>query len=112
MESYTMKTLKKSNNRKIFGVCGGIADYFGIDPSIIRLAVVVLSLFSVGTGIIVYIIAALIMPENTTSYEEDIDNLKSANLNDNEPESSNTSSSAHTTSGHTDEEFNSYFDEK
>ncbi len=108
-----MKTLKKSNNRKICGVCGGIADYFGIDPSIVRLAVVILSLFSVGTGIVIYIIAALIMPENTDSYDEDdIDNLKRANVNENETESHKTSDSAQNTSGHSDEEFNSYFDEK
>ena len=56
------KTLYRSNkNRFITGVCGGIAEYFGWDPSIVRIAVVILSCFS-GVGLIAYIVAALVMP--------------------------------------------------
>lgn len=51
------------NNRKIFGVCGGIADYFGVDPTLVRLITVIL-VFAFGLSIWVYLIAALIMPEN------------------------------------------------
>ncbi len=61
------KKLYKSNtDKKICGVCGGIAKYFGIDATIIRLAFVLLSLF-VGGGLLAYIICALVMskePEN------------------------------------------------
>ena len=58
-----MKQLCKSNtNRKIAGVCGGIGEYFGIDPTLVRLGFVALSLFG-GGGLVVYIIAAIIMPE-------------------------------------------------
>lgn len=57
-----MKKLYKSNtDRKLFGVCGGIAEYFEIDSTIVRLIWVLLTLF-VGCGIIAYIIAALVMP--------------------------------------------------
>ena len=58
-----MKQLYKSNtNRKIAGVCGGIGEYFGIDPTLVRLGFVALSLLA-GGGLAVYIIAAIIMPE-------------------------------------------------
>ena len=57
-----MKRLRKSKERKLCGVCGGIAEYLGVDPVIIRLIWAVL-VFCVGTGIIAYIIAALVMPD-------------------------------------------------
>ena len=58
-----MKKLCKSNkNRKICGVCGGIAEYLNADPTLIRLAFVVISM-AAGTGLLAYIVAALIMPE-------------------------------------------------
>ena len=55
------KKLYKSNqNKMIDGVCGGIAEYFGVDPTVIRLVAVLLSLM--GGGILAYIIAAIIIP--------------------------------------------------
>ena len=54
---------KSAENRMICGVCGGIAEYFDVDPTLIRLAVAALTLFSVGTMIIAYIVAAIIIPE-------------------------------------------------
>ena len=57
-----MKKLYKSNNRMICGVCAGIAEYLGIDPTVVRLLWAALTL--TGTGIVLYIIAALVMPEN------------------------------------------------
>lgn len=57
------KRLYRSRKDKVLaGVCGGIADYFEVDPTIIRLAWVVLVLLG-GTGIVAYIIAAIIVPE-------------------------------------------------
>lgn len=56
------KRLYKSNtDKKIDGVCAGIAEYFDIDPTIIRLAWVLVALF-VGSGIIAYIIAMIVLP--------------------------------------------------
>ncbi len=58
-----MKQLRKSNtNKKIAGVCGGIGEYFDIDPTLVRLGFVALSLLA-GGGLAVYNIAAIIMPE-------------------------------------------------
>ena len=58
-----MKKLCKSyKNRKICGVCGGIAEYLNADPTLIRLAFVLISM-AAGTGLLAYIVAALIMPE-------------------------------------------------
>ena len=57
-----MKKLYKSNNRMICGVCAGIAEYLGIDLTVVRLLWAALGL--TGTGILLYIIAALVMPEN------------------------------------------------
>ena len=58
-----MKKLYRSNNNKmIAGVCAGIAEYFGWDPTIVRLVWAALAL-GAGSGILAYIIAALIIPE-------------------------------------------------
>lgn len=53
---------KSSTNRVLCGVCGGIGEYFNIDPMIIRL-IFVLFVFGVGSGLLAYIVAAIIMPE-------------------------------------------------
>ncbi|MBQ8300424.1 MAG: PspC domain-containing protein [Clostridia bacterium] len=59
-----MKKLYKSNNdRKLCGVCGGVAEYLNVDSTIIRLAWGALILFA-GTGILAYILAALIIPDD------------------------------------------------
>jgi len=55
------KRLYKSKEKMLFGVCGGIADYFGVDPTIVRLITVLL--FFSGAPILAYIIGAIIMPE-------------------------------------------------
>lgn len=57
-----MKRLYKStSNKMICGVCGGIAEYFNIDPSLIRLAAVLIACF-VGSGLLAYIVMAIILP--------------------------------------------------
>lgn len=58
------KRLYKSNrNKMIDGVCGGIAEYFDIDPTLVRLAVVVLTCIGF-SGILAYIIAMIVIPRN------------------------------------------------
>ena len=110
-----MKKLKKSNNKVICGVCGGVASYFNIDPTIVRILVVILSCIW-GSGIIIYIAAALIMPpaDNQDLSDDDVDNLKSANVNgESGTKASKSSSKATEKSGddvpHSDAEFDSYF---
>ena len=56
------KRLKKSSQNLLFGVCGGIAEYFGIDPTWVRVGWVILVLFA-GTGLLLYVILALVMPK-------------------------------------------------
>ena len=46
------------------GVCGGVAEYFDVDPTIVRVLWVFLTLVGMGLGIILYIIMAVIVPEN------------------------------------------------
>lgn len=56
---------KSRNNKMICGVCAGIADYFNIDPSIVRVLWAVLAL-PAGTGVLAYIACAIILPEGDT----------------------------------------------
>ena len=59
-----MKKLTKSTDRKIFGVCGGIAEYFDVDPTIVRVAYLALTFFSACfPGFVLYLILALVMPQ-------------------------------------------------
>jgi phage shock protein PspC (stress-responsive transcriptional regulator) len=46
----------------LFGVCGGIAEYFGLDPTLIRLIFVFLTIIAVGSPVLLYIILAFLMP--------------------------------------------------
>ncbi len=60
-----IKNLKRSQNRMIAGVCAGIADYFDLDVSLVRIGYVLLSIISAAfPGILVYIIAWIIIPED------------------------------------------------
>ena len=54
--------LRKSKDKKLCGVCGGIAEYFDMDPTVVRIIWLVLVLCC-GTGLLAYIIAALLMPK-------------------------------------------------
>ncbi|MGM9797760.1 MAG: PspC domain-containing protein [Parabacteroides sp.] len=56
------KKLSRSNNKMIGGVCAGIAEYLGLDPTIVRI-VWVLLLFFAGFGILLYLILWIIMPK-------------------------------------------------
>ena len=65
------KRLYCSPEKKLCGVCGGIADYFGIDPSIVRLIVVEISLLTaIVPALLAYFIVALIIPQPTPEYEQ------------------------------------------
>ena len=65
-----MKKLTKSSvDRKIFGVCGGLGEYFNIDPMIFRLGFVVLVL-AFGTGVLAYIVCGLVMSDDPNPYTD------------------------------------------
>ena len=56
------KLYRSRTDKKLCGVCGGLGKFFGIDPTLIRLAIVLCALFA-GCGVLAYIIAALVIPE-------------------------------------------------
>jgi phage shock protein C len=58
------KLYKSNSNKMIAGVCGGIAEYFNVDPTLVRLGWVIFALFA-GSGILAYIIFALVIPDIT-----------------------------------------------
>lgn len=59
-----MKKLLRSSNRILGGVCGGIAEYFDVDPTVIRVAYALLSFFSAAfPGIVLYIILLVLIPD-------------------------------------------------
>ena len=59
----TKRLYRSRSQTMLFGVCGGIAEYFQLDPTLVRLGWVVLSIFSAGfPGLLAYIIFALVVP--------------------------------------------------
>jgi phage shock protein C len=60
-ETLMKKLYRSRDNRMIWGVCGGLAKYFAIDPVIVRVLAVV-SIFISGLGILAYIILAIAVP--------------------------------------------------
>jgi phage shock protein C len=61
----TRKLRKTPHDKMVAGVCGGIAEYFGIDSTLVRVGYVILSVLSTGfPGLLVYIILAFVMPDN------------------------------------------------
>lgn len=57
------KKLTRSNNKVIGGVCGGLAEYFNIDPTLVRVVYAALTVFSAGfPGILLYLLMLLIIP--------------------------------------------------
>ena len=56
------RLMKSRTDRKLAGVCGGIAEYLEVDPTVIRLVWVLASLIG-GSGLLAYIAAAILMPE-------------------------------------------------
>ncbi len=66
------KLYRSKTDKKLCGVCGGIAEYFNIDSMIVRLLLVLFCLLG-GSGVLAYIIAALVIPEepdNSVPFED------------------------------------------
>ena len=80
------KLYRSSKNKMIAGVCGGIAEYFGWDPTVVRLVYALVSCLSAAfPGVLVYLIFTIVVPLDTKSdssdlSDEDVDNLDSANI--------------------------------
>ena len=65
MNNYRQLT-RSTSNRMIAGVCAGLADYLGIDPTIVRLLAILAFFTGFGGIAIVYLIMAIVVPEQTT----------------------------------------------
>ncbi len=59
----TRRLVRRTDDRMIAGVCSGIADYTGVDVTVIRLAAVIGAVLGFGTLIVAYVVAWLLMPE-------------------------------------------------
>jgi phage shock protein C len=57
------KLYRSRTNRWIFGVCGGLAEFFGIDPTVVRLVFVVGALLGFGSFILIYLVMFFVVPE-------------------------------------------------
>lgn len=105
------KLYKSRKNKMIGGVCGGLAEYLNMDPTIVRIIAAILCVAK-GAGIILYIIAFIVMPYDEEDFSEnDTENLKSANIDpDEEKKSKKSEKSGNTDSKlHSDEEFDNFF---
>lgn len=63
------KLYRSKTDKKLAGVCGGLAKYLNMDPTVVRLIWVLLTVFA-GVSIWIYIIAALVMPEEPSGWVE------------------------------------------
>jgi len=72
---------KSSTDKKISGLCAGIADYFDIDPTLVRLATVVLG-FAYGWGLVLYLIGWIVVPVNP-NVDNNSNETNSTNINNN-----------------------------
>ncbi|HSH35642.1 PspC domain-containing protein [Schnuerera sp.] len=73
------KLKRSSSDRVLAGVCGGIGEYFNVDPVIIRILWVLITFMPGGPGLIAYIVCALIIPEDTGVIYQDSDDSSSSN---------------------------------
>lgn len=65
MSQQPIKRLYRSrNDRLLGGVCAGLADYFNIDPTIMRLLYILLCFVSLGSGVVIYVVLWVIVPES------------------------------------------------
>lgn len=64
MNNDVRKLMRSRQNRMICGVCGGIGEYLNIDPTLVRLIWALCSGASVGMGLIVYFVAAVVIPKD------------------------------------------------
>jgi len=57
------KRLYKGRDKKLFGVCSGLADYFNVDPTLIRV-LFVFAFIAFGSGLLLYLILAIVLPDS------------------------------------------------
>ena len=106
---------KSRKNKMIGGVCGGLAEYLNMDPTIVRIIAGILCLIK-GVGLLVYIIACIVMPYDEEDFSDvDAENLKSANIDPEDEKKSKSHAKAEDKTKktdsrlHSDEDFDSFF---
>ena len=65
------KLTRSRSDRMLAGVCGGLAQYFGLDASLVRIAYAILTIFTAFAGVPVYILMWIIIPEEKNRYSND-----------------------------------------
>lgn len=65
MTPESRKLFRSRSNRMIVGVCAGLANFFGIDPTVVRLLFAVGTLFGFGSFILIYIVLFIVVPEES-----------------------------------------------
>lgn len=63
MAPESKKLYRSRNNRMIAGVCSGLADFFGIDPTVVRLIFVAGTLLGFGSFVLIYLVLFIVVPE-------------------------------------------------
>ena len=76
------KRLIKSANKKLWGVAGGLADYFNVDPTLVRVGFVVLFIICVPASLVGYIALAILMPSPNTVTQVDTDSSADESTHD------------------------------
>jgi phage shock protein C len=56
------KLYRSSRDRKLFGVCGGLAEYLAVDATLLRILLIIVAVFSAGSVVLVYIVAGFVIP--------------------------------------------------
>ena len=65
------KAIRRSlMDRKLFGVCGGLGEYFEVDPTIVRIAYVIFTILSHGAGVLLYFLMVLLIPEQQFQWQK------------------------------------------
>lgn len=67
METKSKKLYRSTNNRMLAGICGGLAEYFSIDPTIVRLVAVLGFMASFSALFLAYLVLWVVIPENPTT---------------------------------------------
>jgi len=71
MNTYNKKLYKSKENKVIFGVIGGIGEYFDVDPVLLRVVYIIIDVLTgIFPGIIAYLIMAMIIPQKPDVFEE------------------------------------------
>ncbi len=67
MNQGSRKLTRSRTNRMIFGVCAGLAEFFGIDPTVVRLVFVAGALLGFGSFVLIYLVMFFVVPEEPVS---------------------------------------------